>query len=441
MSGAGITRMINARWDDPTIGNPDTPQDYTQTLTLTSLCLNIGDGWGEVVEEITDSQGKTPEAVTFTFTPALSADATGTLIDHYPWRFKWGKLSDNCTPYRHIYGPQAGDEMGQVYGWGYTPNPDSLPVGCAAANSVGTIRTIHEKDRSLFLRPDDADSMVTWETNLLYSFDADGNHLCTWGWERVGFNTRENYVFCPVYFPDGTETLDVVLFFIVGDIAPSISIIQDYTKWSDMEVWDEITLPYTIFGLNKVRPYRLHFDNPPSSGYIRLCWWDAAPLSRAFFMCAMNVAINSTISETDIPFVSQYTDVWTPYVYEKSGGDKITILLPDCSWSVEVKWLDAKGTPFILPFAIEGGKNTAKMTDVGYYDGDRTITLRSPALTSEEMKFAATIGESLRIAVKFKEAQGRAYPADTWVWAAVDDVSIVNVEGESPQVIEINLIR
>lgn len=229
MAGSGITRMINARWDDPAIGDPDAPKDYTQTLTLTAFYVNIGDGWKDALASITDADGNTPDAVTFTFTPALSADATGELVDHYPWGFKWRKLSDNCTPYRHEYGPQAGDE--------------------------------------------------------------------------------------------------------------------------------------------------------------------------------------------------------------------IKILLPDCSWDVEVKWLNANGTPFILPFAIGGGKNTAKMTDVGYYDGDRTITLRTPALTSEEMKIAATIGESLRIAVKFKETQGRAYPAGKWVWAAVDDISIINIKEENPQVIEINLIR
>lgn len=229
MAGSGITRMINARWDDPSFGDPANPKDYTQTLTLSKLELNIGAGWNDPTDFITDADGNTPDSITFTFTPALSADATGELISHYPWRFKWRKLSDNCTPYRHVYGTQAGDE--------------------------------------------------------------------------------------------------------------------------------------------------------------------------------------------------------------------IKLLLPDCSWDVELKWLDANGTPFILPFSIDGGKNTAKMTDVGYYDGDRTIILRSPSLTPEEMKIAATIGESLRIAVKFKEAQGRAYPASTWVWAAVDDISIVNVEGEGTQVIEINLLR
>lgn len=443
MSGSGITRMINARWDDPTIGDPDEPKDYTQTLTLTAFSVNIGDGWNDALASITDADGNTPDAVAFTFTPALSADATGELVDHYPWGFKWRKLSDNCTPYRHVYGPQAGDEMGQTYGWSYTPNPDTLPVGCAAANSVATIKTYYEKtgDLSLFLRSDDANSMVTWELNNIYSYDSDGNHICTWGWEKVGGRDKEYSVLCPVYFPEGTETLDIVLFFLVGDIAPSITFVEEDIRWSDFEVWDEITLPYTIFGMNKVRPYRFHFDSMPSYKHIKLSWWDNAEVARAFYMCFMNVAVNSTIKETDIPFVSSYTDVWAPYVYEKSGGDKIKILLPDCSWDVEVKWLNANGTPFILPFAIGGGKNTAKMTDVGYYDGDRTITLRSPALTSEEMKIAATIGESLRIAVKFKETQGRAYPAGKWVWAAVDDISIINVNGENPQVIEINLIR
>lgn len=444
MAGSGITRMINSRWDDPTIGNPDNPEDYTQTLKLTALYVNTGSGWTDVTDIIIDSDGKIPDAVTFTFTPALNADATGALIDYYPWKFKWRKLSDNCTPYRHVYGPQAGDELGRVAWWSSSPNPDSLPIGCAAANSVSTIKTRYERDgdMSLFLRSDDADCMITWESSNVYAYDADGNHICTWGWEYVGARSQDYYCLYPVYFPEGTETLDIVLYFLVGDVAPSPVWMQDTLKWVDVEVWPDITLPYTIFGLNKIRPYHFHSANPPTSAkHIPLYWWDAAAESKDYYCCFMNVAVNSTISETDIPFVSSYTDVWAPYVYEKSGGSKIKLLLPDCSWDVELKWLDANGTPFILPFSIDGGKNTAKMTDEGYYDGDMTIILRSPSLTPEEMKIAATIGESLRIAVKFKEAQGRAYPSNTWVWAAVDDISIVNVEGEGMQVIEINLLR
>lgn len=445
MAGSGITRMINARWDDPSFGDPERPKDYTQTLTLSKLELSIGMGWNDVTDSITDADGNTPDSITFTFTPALSADATGELISHYPWRFKWRKLSDNCTPYRHVYGPQAGDEMGRVIHNVVYDDPDvkSLPVGCAAAKSVCTIKTRYERDGdlSLFLRADDANSMITWEMSNAYAYDAEGNHICTWGFDSVGHRRHDYYVSFPVFFPEGTETFDIVLYFLVGDKGPSPVWMQEYIKWTDMEEWDEITLPYTIFGLNKVRPYRFHFENMPSSKHIKLFWWDNTAESREFYCCFMNVAVNSTISETDIPFLSSYTDVWAPYVYEKSGGDKIKLLLSDCSWDVELKWLDANGTPFILPFSIDGGKNTAKMTDVGYYDGDRTIILRSPSLTPEEMKIAATIGESLRIAVKFKEAQGRAYPASTWVWAAVDDISIVNVEGEGTQVIEINLLR
>lgn len=232
LRGGGLTTMISLKDDDPAkIGNPLNPQDYKKTITLTSFAYFGGESteWVEGISNIKNTDGTTPDAITYTFTPALLASATGELIDHYPWSFRWSTNPEDCTPYRHT---------------GYDP---------AARNR-----------------------------------------------------------------------------------------------------------------------YRR---------------------------------------------------------------------LPDCQWQAGIKWLNANGTPFILPFSIEGAETTAKMQDGGAYDGDDVIILRSPALTSEEMKYAATIGESLKIAVVFQRAQGAAYPALTWVWAAVEDITITDMADAQSQTIEIHVIR
>lgn len=401
----GIRRIWEIYFSDPGVGLSSAPSIEVKVRSVT---VGVPSGGDILWQPMT-----TTDDATFTFTPALSATASGKLITQYPWRFRW-----DGTEYPLGSGGIGPREGASVSSW--------LPVYNAEGTWAGTNSVLFDAPSSFFMFEEDANTYVYYSEYVAIA-TTDRAFIGSLGVLSTGKNM--------ITITEKDETLNYVsfvLYVMYSGTAPELSVAStDFTDYNLLYISD-VSMSYSWMGCDHIRMYGFLGDAKKGAGSIV---WDAVIDGVAY--CWMNVYQYYY----DAPYIPSLLSVPAPYVYEDTAarGRDTGAVLPSCAWDVELKWLDSNGTPYILPFSMVGESNTAKMQTNGTYGGDKIIMLQSATLSAEEMRDAATIAESRQIAIKDYKGLTPRYPVEEWAWAAVEDISISD-SGENGQNITINLL-
>ena len=402
-------------WLPMRIITPEDPQQNLTTITITRVEAFKNGIWVECVTDSTD--------LTLTVSVALDADADGTAVLFYPWRFWWGPFTKNCFP-NALWGPYKGQKVNIVSGNFWDAD------GCLIMPRSNNAIRYYSTPASYCMREDDS------RVCILPSGDAYFAITTPSGREVAALPIVANRRLRLFPAPDTSSASGEEVAVVVG-IFVSLGEEVEFTVDRDVRYWDDIPLGYIVKNrYNAIRPIlmegvRVGIDQP-------LISTEDITEERPYMV---NVKFDGTILQEEYPFLSPMCPYPTPYIMRlPSARNMPTNPLNECEYDCVIYWIDKNGSPYTLPMAVAGGETSSKMRDGGAYDGDHVAVLRSPLLTHEEMMHAVTITESLKIAVKFKEDIYVMYPADVWTWAMVEDVSVVHSYDETSSVVEINLI-
>lgn len=403
-------------WLPMRIITPEAPQQNLTTITLTRVYIWTATKWVECTTGSTD--------LTLTVSVALDADADGTAVLFYPWRFWWGPFTRNCFP-NALWGPYKGQKWKiAVYGSFWDAD------GCLLMPRSWRAIYNYSTRASYCMREDDARVCILPVGDAYYPISLKS------GKEVAALPLVKNRRLRLISAPDSSSTTGSEVAIVIGIFVSSGEEVE-FTFDREVRYWDDIPLGYTVDGkYDAIRPVlmegvRVGIDFPLIS---------TADIEedRPYMV---NVKFDGTILQEEYPFLSPMCPYPTPYIARLASARNMpTNPLNECEYDCVIYWIDKNGSPYTLPMAVAGGETSSKMRDGGAYDGDHVAVLRSPLLTHEEMMHAVTITESLKIAVKFKEDIYAMYPADEWAWAMVEDVSVVHPYDETSSVVEINLI-